>query len=234
MLPRDPAHIERIGCGCHAHRRGDRIVLYKGDDSNFTGNGPIVVKFDTPGSLEGCSAVFSLLGWQREFTDLSSGEISLVFSASETASMPVGTYSATVWLVDRNSRKRTVASRVQVIVTDDVECAYGEAEQVIDVVVANLMNSLEVGGVKFVGDHVRTRFEFNASGTVSRPGVNVDCQKASVASYDPNTETLTLSSTQFVTGASAALAGDPVFTGDGSAVEGEFVPTGKIVIGSAE
>lgn len=127
-----------------------RIVLFRGDDTAFSGNRDIALKIETEIDVARCSAHFSLLGFVQDFSPIPEDkEIVLTFSREQTAEMPLGPATALLWLEDEAGNKRTAANRIPVVVTNSVEEAYGgEDPQSISVAVSGGNFVKTVNGVK--------------------------------------------------------------------------------------
>lgn len=103
-----------------------RIVLFRGDDTAFSGNRDIALKIETEIDVSRCSAHFSLFGFVQDFSQIPEDkEIVLTFSREQTAEMPLGPATALLWLEDEAGNKRTAANRIPVVVTNSVSEAYG-------------------------------------------------------------------------------------------------------------
>lgn len=101
------------------------IIVFRGDDTDFVGNREIIIHICTERSLEGCSAYFKLLDYERNFDTIpEDGNISIVLSGDVTKNFPVGIANGELWLIDENGRKRTLANRLHFIITNCVEEAY--------------------------------------------------------------------------------------------------------------
>lgn len=103
-------------------------IIYKGDDTDFAGRSDLAIRLDTDEGLDGCRVEFTFLGQRRAFV-AAAGEskIPFVFTAAETATMPVGTHKAKVRVFDAQGRVRTVAEP-RIKVTDDLKEAYAGAD----------------------------------------------------------------------------------------------------------
>lgn len=91
----------------------DRIVIIKGDDTNF--NGQTFLNFilnTTVLDLSTFKATFSLGGVTKEFNDISSGQISINYTAEETESMPAGKQDGVLRLIDGSGRSATIESLI--------------------------------------------------------------------------------------------------------------------------
>lgn len=91
----------------------DRIVIIKGDDTNF--NGQVFLKFllnTQVLDLSTFKATFLLGGVLKTFNDISSGEIDVNYTAKETESMPSGKQDGVLRLVDGSGRAATIESLI--------------------------------------------------------------------------------------------------------------------------
>lgn len=103
--------------------------IYKGDDTNFRGLANLAIRLNAETDLTGCRIEFTFLGHKRTFTGVSSdGTLPFVFTAAETALMPVGTHKAKVRVFDPQGRVKTVDDSIKIKVTDDLAEAYGGGE----------------------------------------------------------------------------------------------------------
>ena len=113
------------------------IVLFRGDDSDFTGNQDIVIELNTELDLSGCSAHFEAIGFKQDFETIPDDKkLHLVFPKSETSKLPLGTVDCKLWIEDQNEKRRTVANRIHLVVTNSVCEAYDNYDpQAITVVI---------------------------------------------------------------------------------------------------
>lgn len=114
------------------------IVLFRGDDSDFTGNQEIIVELMSKNfDFTGCKAHFSFLDFKQDFAEIPTDrKLRIAFSSQETKKFPLGAADAKVWLEDANGKIRTVANRIHVVVTQSVKEAYDNDDpQAITVVI---------------------------------------------------------------------------------------------------
>ena len=113
------------------------IVLFKGDDSDFVGNQQILLKLETELDLTGCKAHFRFLDFKQDFDEIPADKtLKLVFPKAQTAKFPLGAMDAELWLEDSTGKRRTVANRIHVVVTNSVKQAYDNDDpQAITVVI---------------------------------------------------------------------------------------------------
>lgn len=91
----------------------DRIVIIKGDDTNFNGQVFLTFVFNTEVlDLSTLKATFTLGGITKTFNDLSSGSIGVNFTATETSSMPSGKQNGVLRLIDSSRRSATIESLI--------------------------------------------------------------------------------------------------------------------------
>ena len=136
------------------------ITLYKGDDSDFEYNQKVAIVISTGLDLAGCSAHFSLFGFQQDFPEIPEDKtLFLTFPASETAKFPLGWAKGSLWLTDQSGRRRTVSCSILFHVTNIVSEAYGEGvEQAITLGVygiveySSLVGKPKIDGVTLEGD----------------------------------------------------------------------------------
>ena len=110
-------------------------VIYKGDDTDFRGSSNLVIRLSSEIDLSGCYVEFTFLGQKRTFRgNACLSAIPFVFTAAETAMMPVGTHKARIRLIDSDGRVQTVDDSIRIRVTDNLKEAYGwDGEQEIAV-----------------------------------------------------------------------------------------------------
>jgi len=115
------------------------FILYRGDDSDFTGNQEIIIELQTTLVLTGCKAHFKFLDFKQDFNTIPADKkLHLVFPKASTAKFPLGAMDAELWLEDSNQKRRTVANRIHVVVTQSVGEAYDTSDpQAISVVITN-------------------------------------------------------------------------------------------------
>lgn len=113
-------------------------VIYKGDDTNFRGRANLAIRVNTDIDLTGCRVEFVFLNQKRTFTGSADmATLPFIFTAAETATMPVGIHKAKIRVFDTEGRVRTV-DEPKIKVTDDLREAYpGEDEQEIEVTIGN-------------------------------------------------------------------------------------------------
>lgn len=101
------------------------IVLFRGDDTDFVGNQEIIVKITTERDISGCKAYFKYMGNIQTFYEIPQDkELHLVFSREQTKDMPLGTWDAELYLIDKNGKRMTVNNRIHMLVTNSVGEAY--------------------------------------------------------------------------------------------------------------
>ena len=114
---------------CHpienAEDKTTKIIIFKGDDTDFLGNQKIRITIDTKLDISNCSAHFRFLNYEKEWDRIPEEKtLDIVFSAEQTGMFPLGIANATLWLVDNHNKKRTIANRIQIVVTQFVDKAY--------------------------------------------------------------------------------------------------------------
>ena len=119
--------------------RHQYIVLFRGDDSDFVGNQQILLKLETELDLTGCKAHFRFLDFKQDFDEIPADKtLELVFQKAQTAKFPLGAMDAELWLEDSTGKRRTVANRIHVVVTNSVKQAYDNDDpQAITVVITS-------------------------------------------------------------------------------------------------
>jgi hypothetical protein len=100
------------------------LVLFRGDDSNFELNQRLYVEVETDVDISGCSLFFSMMGITKELALDEKGLAEISFSSDETKSMPIGMFDASMYLVDKDGRRRTLSNKLAVKVTTNVAEAY--------------------------------------------------------------------------------------------------------------
>lgn len=120
------------------------IVLFRGDDTDFAGNQEIKIKLETEMSLEGVSAHFKFLDFEQDFDTIPEDkELRLVFSANVTKQFPIGSMDAELYLVDERRKRRTIANRIHIVVTQSVAEAYDNTDpQAITVSILGVSSSV--------------------------------------------------------------------------------------------
>ena len=108
-------------------------VIYKGDDTDFLGAEGFSVRIEMVDGLDltGCTVEVSILGTTHKYpiTSKDACACPFVFSAKETAVMPLGVHCAKVRIIDTAGRVRTIMDTVRVKVVDTVAEAYGEGSE---------------------------------------------------------------------------------------------------------
>lgn len=103
-------------------------VIYKGDDTDFRGESEFTLRIKSAANLTGCTVEVELLGYCKAFPASATGELvcPFVFTAKETAAMPLGIHVATVRVYDAKGRVRTINNSIRVKVTNVLSEAYGK------------------------------------------------------------------------------------------------------------
>ena len=119
--------------------RDDYFRIFKGDDTDFNGNQELLVVLETELDLTGCTAHFKFLGFKQDFYTIPADKkLHIVIPHQYTRDFPCGSMDAQLWLLDANSKKRTVANRIHMIVTQSIDEAYNsDDEQAITVQIAS-------------------------------------------------------------------------------------------------
>lgn len=124
---------------CDVVNRPAYIVLFKGDDSDFTGNQTIEIDINTELDLTGFKAYFRFMDFEQAFNDITSKKLELVFPNSQTSRFPLGAADASLVIVDDLGKRRTVNNRIHIVVTNSVMEAYAnEDPQAITVSVSGI------------------------------------------------------------------------------------------------
>lgn len=100
------------------------LVLFRGDDSNFELNQKLYVSVETEVDISGCSLFFSMMGVTKELVLNKDGLAEISFSSDETKGMPIGIFDASMYLIDKDGRRRTLSNKLAVKVTTNVAEAY--------------------------------------------------------------------------------------------------------------
>lgn len=118
------------------------VKIFSGDDTDFKGDQRLALTFAAPDvDFSGCTAEVEFLGQKRTFAQVANGgRLTFAFSADETRGMKCGVWPVIIRLRDAAGRVRTVDNTQRIKVTNDVNEAYADAEQVLSV-------SLLSGGV---------------------------------------------------------------------------------------
>lgn len=116
-----------------------KIVLFSGDDSDFVWNQNVSVQLVTDANLDGFKAHFSFMNFRQDFDSIPEDKkIVLIFPACATKGFPLGCNDAELWIEDPNGKRRTVSTRVHVIVTRSVDEAYSSGDdQTISIGIIN-------------------------------------------------------------------------------------------------
>lgn len=103
-------------------------TIYRGDDTDFRGESEFTLRIKSAANLTGCTVEVELLGYRKAFPASATGELvcPFVFTAKETAAMPLGIHVATVRVYDAKGRVRTINNSIRVKVTNVISEAYGE------------------------------------------------------------------------------------------------------------
>ena len=95
-------------CSCK-----NAIVIVRGNDTNFNGQVFLTLNLTTNVlDLSTFSATFTLCGITKTFSDLSSGVITINYSAEETKTFPFGESYGVLKLFDSSNRVATIESKV--------------------------------------------------------------------------------------------------------------------------
>lgn len=109
-----------------------------GDDTGVMGLNPITIGLKTELDIEGCTFVFSFLGFEQRFTDLQKDDEGVVhmtvnMTAQQTAKFPLGLQYATVWIEDEEGKRFTLTDDILVLVTIDADEAKSGNTIVIEI-----------------------------------------------------------------------------------------------------
>lgn len=105
------------------------IVLFRGDDTDFTWNKEVKLRLNTEADMTGFTATFRLLTYVKEFSEIPEDKtLVLNFSSADTAGLPTGLIDASLTLKDTNGKVRTVCNKVRVLVTTSVCEAYATGD----------------------------------------------------------------------------------------------------------
>ena len=95
-------------CGCQAG-----FIIVQGDDTNALGNS-IIFRLKTDLDLTGYKAVFQVEHLRYEWNDITSKELSLVFTREQTATIEEGSYLGALKIYDNNDLAVTVIRNIPV------------------------------------------------------------------------------------------------------------------------
>ena len=87
------------------------IKLTQGDDSNALG-GKIIITLQSETDLVGYTAKFRLGAFLQTFDDITSGELSIVIPAEESAKLPAGLLSGSLKIFDADGFQKTVLRNI--------------------------------------------------------------------------------------------------------------------------
>lgn len=112
------------------------IVLFKGDDSDFSQNQTIDIFLQTDIDTTGCKAHFQFMDFKQDFDEIPADKkLHLVFPSDKTKDFPLGAADAKLWL-EKNGKIRTASNRIHIVVTNSVKEAYDpDDQQAITVVI---------------------------------------------------------------------------------------------------
>ena len=89
------------------------ITLVRGNDTDFNGQHLLTIYINSNVlDLTDLSATFSLVDTVRKFDDLSSGQIIIDYSASETAEFPVGVIYGDLEVKSKSGKISTIENRI--------------------------------------------------------------------------------------------------------------------------
>ena len=95
------------------------FIIVQGDDTNALGNS-IIFYLETDLDLTGYTAVFQVESLRYEWDDITSKELSLVFTREQTKTLEVGTYLGALKIYDENGLAATVIRNIPVNVLSEV------------------------------------------------------------------------------------------------------------------
>lgn len=86
----------------------ETLSLYRGDDTNFQGEGGLKISLEGIEDTENCKAEFSLQSVMRTFTEeeVASGELTAEYTAAETGNFYPGKCYGQLTLIDPLNRRR--------------------------------------------------------------------------------------------------------------------------------
>ncbi len=109
------------------------IKLYRGDDSAFADLRTITLTLNAPFDMTGWRAEFELQCLRKRIDALNAGSVVLDFSHRETRRLELGTYEATLTLIDDSRRRKTLTTSIPVEIIDVVDQTEGDDELTINV-----------------------------------------------------------------------------------------------------
>lgn len=100
------------------------FIIVQGDDTNALGNA-IIFTLETDLDLTGYKAVFQVESLQYVWDDITSKELSLVFTREETSKLEAGSYTGALKIYDNNDLAVTVIRDIPVnvmpMVVDNIQ-----------------------------------------------------------------------------------------------------------------
>lgn len=91
----------------------DAITIVRGNDTDFNGQHLLTLRISSGVlDLSDLSATFTLVDVQKTFEDLSSGEIVIDYSASETAEFPLGIIYGDLNVISKTGKIATIENRL--------------------------------------------------------------------------------------------------------------------------
>ena len=103
----------------------DRIVIFRGDDTNFVSGDEIELTLCTSLDLTNCKAHLKFIDFQYDWDSVPSDNI-LKFSIPHetTQEFPFCAVNAKLWVTDSNGKIRTIQNDILVVITNRVKEVY--------------------------------------------------------------------------------------------------------------
>lgn len=103
----------------------DRIVIFRGDDSNFVSDDTISLQICTEIDLTNCKAHFEFLGYTMDWDTIPSDNILyLKFSKDVSKEFPLCSAFGCLWIENADGLKRTLNNRILIMITNKIDDAY--------------------------------------------------------------------------------------------------------------
>ena len=103
----------------------DRIVIFRGDDSNFVSDDTISLQICTEIDLTNCKAHFEFLGYTMDWDTIPSDNILyLKFSKDVSKEFPICSAFGCLWVENADGLKRTLNNRILIIISNRVYETY--------------------------------------------------------------------------------------------------------------
>lgn len=135
----------------------DRIVIFRGDDTDFVSGDEIELTLCTSLDLTNCKAHLKFIDFQHDWDSVPSDNI-LKFSIPHetTQEFPFCAVNAKLWVTDANGKIRTIQNDILVVITNKVREVYKSSVIIRD----NTAEGLTQDGIFYLPVYVKDDVQY--------------------------------------------------------------------------